>query len=70
MQINAKTQSHLLEKLLSQLQEFGLDPRDWNLIPKTHGQARLIHRRDRDFCFVGAIDARRGKWIRLHLESL
>lgn len=70
MQTQTKTSSPLFEKLLGQLKEFGLDPRDWHLIPKANGQARLIHRTDRQFSFVGAIDLHRGTWTQLSLDSL
>lgn len=70
MEINAKTQSHLFEKLLAQLKEFGLDARDWRLIARADGRARLVHRTDRSFSFIGAIDSRRGTWKQLRLENL
>ena len=70
MQISLKTRTDLLEKLLSQLKEFGLDARDWRLVQEGRERARLIHRRDRSFIFVGAIDFRQGTWKRLQLESL
>lgn len=70
MQISLKTRTDLLGKLLSQLKEFGLDARDWRLIREDRDRARLIHRQDRNFIFVGAIDFQRGTWKRLQLESL
>lgn len=70
MHISLKTRTDLFEKLLSQLKEFGLDARDWRLIREDRDRARLVHRQDRNFIFIGAIDFRRGTWKRLQLESL
>lgn len=60
----------ILENLVSQIRQFGLNPQDWKLIPQGRREVRLVHRRDDSFRFVGFIDQKKCSWKSLALESL
>lgn len=61
-----------LEQLKLQLRGFGLDPREWRLLPEAGTRVVLRHRRDRDFRLRGLCQlATEGwRWTELQLISL
>ncbi len=60
-----------MQTLKTALSQFGLNPRDWKLRLQSkstqEAQVRVLHRRDRDLCFVGLVAD--NKWLSLHLAD-
>lgn len=58
------------ESLLLQLTAFGLDPREWRLLPLNSCLFGIIHKEDRNFMFLGWADRAAQSWEQLQLLSL
>lgn len=58
------------QKLLKQLSDFGLNPKEWSLsVGTSPSEVALIHQEDQSFQLIGVIDWQIGRWTALELVS-
>ena len=65
----------LIGRLLEQLVEFGLNPKDWHAEPshRIGASIRLCHRLDEDFQLLGWIETsnpKKARWQKISVNSL
>ncbi len=58
------------EKLISELNQFGLCPYDWTIESKNNDQIIIKNMSDENFKFAGKIDSKLSQWKSLTLISL
>lgn len=72
---NDTHQNTLIEQLSQQLREFGLNPRDWKIMPKGHDRYKVQYSDDASWFFYGQSQMQnhpqeKAKWSYLKLISI
>ena len=58
------------QKLLKQLSDFGLNPKEWSLsMGSNASEVELTHQEDENFQLKGVIDWQMGRWMALELSA-
>ena len=56
------------QNLLEQLSDFGLNPKDWKLLPGRNSEhVQLIHEREEDLRLLGKVDGTIPRWRSIDL---
>ena len=64
--------NYSLDELNNQLIDFGLHPKDWDLLKVKNKQIKIQHRQESTFYFIGSVENKKGKayWKNIHLAGL
>ncbi|MCE3009521.1 MAG: hypothetical protein LW875_02765 [Proteobacteria bacterium] len=57
-----------MEILVQKLNEFGLNPADWQLSPTAESEYKVISKEDPEIWMLGKADQDSGHWISLQLN--
>jgi hypothetical protein len=64
--------ANVLSMLATKLRDFGLNPRDWRIVPQGHDRFKVEYTDDETWYFLGTVKEKENEttWERLHLASL